>query len=174
MPSQQNGLQAIRPVMPAKSTSPPETSHLAKLKMSLSQKLNTIQGLLTSPPEKECRYAVHFVKKIKQQYSSKFEQHKYGKVQLGDFHCNIARVSSQHCDFEYTSQNFGGHTSRMLEPSNHITNLTTDGCALNLSRKHQPKPNLHTEVRRNGSAQDVHRQVSDPGTGPYKRLQGMV
>jgi hypothetical protein len=44
-----------------------------------------------------------------------------------------------------------------------------DRCALNLSRKHQPKPNLHTEVRRNGT------EVLETCTDEYQTLvQGLI
>jgi hypothetical protein len=44
-----------------------------------------------------------------------------------------------------------------------------DRCALNLSRKHQPKPNLHTEVRRNGT------EVLEMCTDEYQTLvQGLI
>jgi hypothetical protein len=44
-----------------------------------------------------------------------------------------------------------------------------DQCALNLSRKHQPKPNLHTEVRRNRT------EVLETRTDEYQTLvQGLI
>jgi hypothetical protein len=49
--------------------------------------------------------------------------------------------------------------------------ILTDGdrCALNLSKKHQPKPNLHTEVHRNGT------EVLETCTDEYQTLvQGLI
>jgi hypothetical protein len=41
-------------------------------------------------------YAVHFAEKIKQQYSLRFKQHKYGKVQSREFHRNIWILNTHH------------------------------------------------------------------------------
>jgi hypothetical protein len=46
---------------------------------------------------------------------------------------------------------------------------SVDQCALNLSRKHQPKPNLNTEVRWNGM------EVLEKCTDEYQTLvQGLI
>jgi hypothetical protein len=54
-------------------------------------------------------------------------------------------------------------------PFNEVQWNYVDQCALNLSRKHQPKPNLHTEVRRNGT------EVLETYTDEYQTLvQGLI